>query len=110
MVEVCINNTWGAVCPNSFGESEASVVCRQLGFISQSQQVLIGFPGSGPILFPPGSVPIYLAGIDCNGTEESLLQCPLAEEIEECQFFLEAGLLCPGKKTNIGLSVNAIGF
>lgn len=32
-VEVCFNNAWGAVCDNSFGNEEASVVCSQLGFL-----------------------------------------------------------------------------
>ena len=41
-VEICFNNTWGAVCGSaydyyyyyySFGESEAAVVCRQLGLV-----------------------------------------------------------------------------
>ena len=33
-VEVFLNNRWGAVCDNYFGITEASVLCRQLGFPS----------------------------------------------------------------------------
>ena len=37
-VEICFNNTWGAVCSSqtgisSFGVEEAAVVCRQVGLI-----------------------------------------------------------------------------
>ena len=31
-VEVCIGGCWGTVCGNYFGASDASVVCRELGY------------------------------------------------------------------------------
>ena len=31
-VEICINNVWGSVCDNGWGEMDGNVVCRQLGY------------------------------------------------------------------------------
>ena len=36
LVEICVNNRWGAVCSSGSGliwdDNDAAVVCRQLGF------------------------------------------------------------------------------
>jgi len=37
-VEICMSNTWGTVCDNSWGISETTVLCRELGYSIQGNE------------------------------------------------------------------------
>ena len=64
-VEVFSHGVWGRVLSNSWNQTEAAVVCRQLGFpgvISALIQSSFG-DGSGPVL---------MSNVQCNGSEKTI--------------------------------------
>ncbi|XP_062608301.1 deleted in malignant brain tumors 1 protein-like [Saccostrea cucullata] len=66
-VEVMIKGEWQNVCDRGWGKTDADVTCKSLGY-----------SGGLPVLsslFGEGGGEIWLNGINCNGSEDSLLKC-----------------------------------
>ena len=38
-VEICMNNVWGTVCDESWGNTDATVVCQELGYPTEGQKM-----------------------------------------------------------------------
>ena len=88
-MEVYYYGEWGTVCDDGWDDTDAGVVCRQLGFGSSG--TAIGSSGFGE-----GSGPILLDSVTCTGTESTLASCGhLGVNItRSCNHSKDAGVRC----------------
>ena len=94
-VEVKLHGVWGTVCGNSFfGEEEAKVVCRWLGFSTSNAQryhLTHHFEGTGPIWIRLNSTS------KCNGNESTLAECKDADQWKHevhCDHYEDVAVKC----------------
>ena len=90
-MEVNYNDEWGTVCDDGWDDTDAGVVCRQLGFGSSG--TAIGSAGFGQ-----GSGPIWLDNVQCVGSELTLANCShLGLNVtRSCDHSEDAGVRCYG--------------
>lgn len=86
-VELCINETWGTICDNSWSTNDANVICGQLGYLTRGKDMIRGvtscyvhhaFPGA--VAYPnarfgQGTGPILYNNLQCTGSEDSVFDC-----------------------------------
>eukprot|EP00057_Strongylocentrotus_purpuratus_P003810 XP_003727417.1 PREDICTED: neurotrypsin [Strongylocentrotus purpuratus] len=88
-VEIYHNYIWGTVCDDSWDDSDARVVCRQLGYSGDVGEARRGGTYGG------GSDPIYLDEVGCSGYETRLEFCSHAGwGNENCFHSEDAGVYC----------------
>ena len=88
-LEVYYNNEWGTVCDNFWGTFDATVACRQMGFVGVTDRDSSRF-GSGA-----SSQMIWLNDVHCSGSESRLIDCSHAGfGIENCHHNEDVGIIC----------------
>ncbi|KFP04729.1 Deleted in malignant brain tumors 1 protein, partial [Calypte anna] len=90
-VEIFHDHKWGTICDDTWDIHDAAVVCGQLGC-----GVALAAPGGAR--FGPGSDPIWLDGVHCEGNEGNLEECELGNWGEHnCGHQEDAGVVCAGR-------------
>ncbi|MGH0155047.1 UNVERIFIED_CONTAM: hypothetical protein FKN15_028840 [Acipenser sinensis] len=85
-VEFYYNRTWGRVLHDSWGITEASVVCRELDCGSAMEV-------SNSYRYGTGDSDVCLTGIRCTGDESHLINCSLPQQVS-CSTSNGAAVLC----------------
>ena len=84
------NGKWGTVCDDGWDDTDARVVCRQLGFYSSVRAY-------GSAHYGQGTGPILLSKLSCFGNESVLTDCSqLSVGTKNCTHSDDAAVYCNG--------------
>ena len=110
IVEVCVNGSYTRVCDDGWDNSDASVVCSQMGFSRYGMSATISFSRFKHILFffvagaiaidssafPGSTLTPFVSSVSCIGDESNLFSCPLSSSAKLCDGEAKAGVACQG--------------
>ena len=88
-VEIFLLGQWGTVCDNNWDLADATVVCRQFGYL-----IAVEAPRSAA--FGAGNGPSWYSDVRCVGTEMNLTECNHNTYYSgsSCSHSQDAGVVC----------------
>ncbi|XP_025103108.1 deleted in malignant brain tumors 1 protein-like [Pomacea canaliculata] len=88
-LEIFSNGEWSTVCDDGFGNTEATVACRMLGFNGSGARV------AAAGRYGAGAGRILLDEVKCQGSESSLAECNHTKFYSgDCSHNEDVGLFC----------------
>ena len=103
-VEVFLLGHWGTVCSYSWDLADATVVCRQLGYLRAVEAPRYTYFGAG-------SGPSWYSNVYCTGTERNLTECinysyNFGYFGSFCFYYENAGVVCSSQSQNTPLHLS----
>lgn len=98
IVEVYQKYFWTTLCADGFGQRDADVICRQLGY--SSARVLL--PGQ----FGRSLRYVHTVNIKCTGNETDILDCE--HEMGFCSSYNYASVLCSHQDASPSMSSRSL--
>ena len=112
-LEVCLNGVWGTVCDASWDDTDAEVVCSQMGYSGRGKRTTVlqlnkfnnnlintGSVSRRSAYFDEGFGPVQFTGFQCNGTETRLQDCTYTRQ-NSCTHSSDAGVTCVGRLMSV---------
>ncbi|XP_048780216.2 scavenger receptor cysteine-rich type 1 protein M160-like isoform X2 [Ostrea edulis] len=92
-LRVFLDNEWGTLNADNWGEKEAIVACRQLGLISTKALAVTSE------YFGPLGDRLWIQEFKCTGSERNILECPLSIYGYLDVHVKDAGLICQDRES-----------
>ena len=88
-LEIYVSGEWGTICDDGWGNNEANVACKQMGFVGASSSDWT------PRNDGSTNQTIWLDDVICTGSEPQLINCNhRGLGVEDCQHTGDVGIRC----------------